>query len=629
MKPNLPSVEGAVWLKPYKHSGVCPPNTLLLMFGLGALIGAITGAVGYYGGFLTSFLAGLWVGLAAWVSGCIGKCIGTVIGVLYAIWMVIFLGIGYPVVLGGILGYLIWSLAKTGKCRNPNWAGAAGFLSGAIAYAVFVFMTLQLAGGLHETSHMTKLIKLSSSSSWMYVIVTLDALILIFTSWVVAFSMANDTPFCENCNHWYLDPQSANINIYGADFIVMGLEKGFLHLLLDPLHVASSEFPRLELALQKCPCGKSDFRLRATCHWQETKTENGETKTEDKTEIWFTTMLSQEDGHRLESALSSTPAKPAPAISSKIVPPSVPEPLLTKSAIELTLDSNKKCPCCGNEIKAEAKVCRHCKASFDIGLRGYCTACHQVMEADLNKQCIKCGTSLVDIRIISKLIKQGIETASASGSGMNVERLIATPDQQEDSISHITRWLKIQKDKPIQVNIISCFGGREDSITSAHGRLLTIEEHPVSKGVFRASFDSHLGGRPEEDAVMLGYEITSVEEKGNQLIVHKGPDQRFELVVGVEPEAPSASTKTEWPDIPGYNFQSCFPCGGKGSNGKCESCEGYGKILVREPARRCPICGGNGYLTEQELYIGPMCKACRGTGWQNALKYSEAIAFAK
>jgi hypothetical protein len=231
---------------------------------------------------------------------------------------------------------------------------------------------------------------------------------------------------------------------------------------------------------------------------------------------------------------------------------------------------------------------------------------------------------------IPKPIELVPQARSVPKPDASTENLFSTPEQQEDNITRIKQWCDGQKDKPIKVIVISIFGGRENRVTSAHGKLLAIEEHPVSKGMFRVSFDSHLQGR-DNDAVMLGYEVTGVKGKGDQLIIYKGPQQRIELSAGVKP--PKSETPTpinmEWPEIPGYGFQSCFPCGGEGSKGTCKSCEGHGKILVREPARNCSTCRGNGYLTKQEIYIGPMCTACRGTGWENALKYSEAVVVAK
>jgi len=202
---------------------------------------------------------------------------------------------------------------------------------------------------------------------------------------------------------------------------------------------------------------------------------------------------------------------------------------------------------------------------------------------------------------------------------------IATPDEQTDHMSLILNWCEQNKEQPIKVNVISRLGERENIVTAAHGKVREIEEHPDNPGIFRIEFESKLKVSSEFDAVMLGYEISEVTEKGEQLVIQKGPNQRFELIAGVEPPKIETAPETDWTEIPGYGFQSCFPCGGKGSK-TCKSCEGYGKVLVREPAMRCPVCRGNGYLIEKEIYLGPMCTSCRGTGWENALKYSEAVA---
>ncbi len=214
---------------------------------------------------------------------------------------------------------------------------------------------------------------------------------------------------------------------------------------------------------------------------------------------------------------------------------------------------SKQCPNCNKTIKAEARICRFCRASFEVSITGYCSNCHKVAMVNVDEKCRECGSDIIDRQVASRYtgmkspqpaqiqpFQQAITPAAAKTARTTSPVLSnshTSPTQREEDMQHVRQWCDLQKGKPIKVNVISkCSDGESwDTVTSANGKLLALEEHPTQRGIYRMEFDSHVWNS-NNDVIMLGFEVNAVIIKGNRLIINKGSTQRLELIAGRQPK---------------------------------------------------------------------------------------------
>jgi hypothetical protein len=108
---------------------------------------------------------------------------------------------------------------------------------------------------------------------------------------------------------------------------------------------------------------------------------------------------------------SSTPTpSPIPPVIAPVflqpivmVPVVLPADVQTQATI-VSINETKQCPVCCNLIKAEARVCRFCKATFSVKIRGYCLTDHEVMETTAEGKCLRCNNELMDLHVESRLL---------------------------------------------------------------------------------------------------------------------------------------------------------------------------------------------------------------------------------
>ncbi len=137
-----------------------------------------------------------------------------------------------------------------------------------------------------------------------------------------------------------------------------------------------------------------------------------------------------------DQPLQTEPAVPTPASDSTppeiaAVPPqqiisapaSLPAEILPQ-ATNVSINEMKQCPVCCNPIKAEARICGFCKATFTIAIRGYCLNDHAVVETTPEGKCARCGGELTDLHVESRLLKAPdvlpVQTAKAVATDAQV-----------------------------------------------------------------------------------------------------------------------------------------------------------------------------------------------------------------
>jgi hypothetical protein len=137
------------------------------------------------------------------------------------------------------------------------------------------------------------------------------------------------------------------------------------------------------------------------------------------------------------SAVTSV-VEPDVGVKAGISPrPAVSTPSMAGGEVIQRVVTNKICPNCGVDIKAEALVCWHCQAKFAVQAKGYCLSCHAVVLATDGSRCSQCGGELADPHIESRwLSSPSISPVPATPLPKPTEKPVALPTPRR-----LTRWL--------------------------------------------------------------------------------------------------------------------------------------------------------------------------------------------
>lgn len=297
-KPNVPDVKAAAWHHPYRFSGRLPFRALLFMVGAGFIAALIAGVGGYFGGAVTRWIGVQTTHLATAIVKLLANWgfIGRGVGIFMVVLPVIIIGFAYPYIIGSIAGVAVAEGAKAGRCRMPWLAGLLGFLAGGVAYISLVGSALLMKAPLHESSRILEVVNPPVS----YVLMVVDCLIVLYAATSSASSIFKN-PYCESCGKWFGSPKTLTIPVSSAAALVEALASRSAFP-LQGVPVGSAAQARIQLDQSRCECGQSDYNLVAALHWEETKKD----KSESKTQTWFSTTLPASLGAEIERWSTST-----------------------------------------------------------------------------------------------------------------------------------------------------------------------------------------------------------------------------------------------------------------------------------------------------------------------------------
>lgn len=313
-KPDVPDVKTAPWRHDYPFSGRVSGKALALMVGVGVPLALIIGAVAYAGGATAGSLSShavelggtvagnLWKPDSAAHQGAVGALVrlalmggGAILATILGYLVAIVIAVGYPSLMGLIVGRGVAWAAVAGKGQSPAVATRLAVLAGALTYGAFVATTLITQTPLHESSQVLQGLGPPAS----YAMMAIEAVWVIAAATIYVES-AYKRPFCEPCDAWFGRPTSMTMPIAGASSLVEALATGSA-VPLEAVPAGVTEGARIKLDLARCGCGRSECELVATVERGGVREPaKGETRVAPLTEPWFTTALPAALGAELE-----------------------------------------------------------------------------------------------------------------------------------------------------------------------------------------------------------------------------------------------------------------------------------------------------------------------------------------
>jgi hypothetical protein len=75
----------------------------------------------------------------------------------------------------------------------------------------------------------------------------------------------------------------------------------------------------------------------------------------------------------------------------------------------------------------------------------------------------------------------------------------------------------------------------------------------------------------------------------------------------------------------GYSVKGCGLCTSTGHNGRtlCGVCNGEGRVIVRQPSRKCIKCWGSGKAPRVWGHKDALCPECKGSGWVHTSPFGQ------
>ena len=316
-KPTLPTLGQSLLARKPTLSGICPPQALLYMFGVGLPISFVLGIVSHYVGILVGILAALLALLPNLLSSICGLIL--CMGVLFAIAVVLIAFAGYPLVVGVVGGEIVGWLGRKGHCRNTTIGGWAGALNGLFIYAGHSFIAWLQYGGLHPMTVTTKTLgdmfstAISGTPWWMTVLVAIEVAIIVAAAASRGNGSIGESTYCETHSTWYGNWKQGRFPITAAEAIASTLESTDPRPVEALVQLDEEVYPYLLIKTRGCPTSSScEVEVSGIVHWQETTVNNkGQTNTENKSETWFDVMMPSFFGYAVQKTLNLQESLPA------------------------------------------------------------------------------------------------------------------------------------------------------------------------------------------------------------------------------------------------------------------------------------------------------------------------------